>query len=412
MKNIVLLFFVFSFQFTLSAQLCTSDRFTEIPVFDYADLDGDTGLVYGHALNWQGTDQFLKLNIAYPKTSIDTMPKRPLVFLVHGGGFVSGSRNDLNLEVYQFARRGFIAVTIDYRVGLNCTAADTISQEKAIYRAIQDANAAMRYVVSIGDAIGLDTSRIFVGGSSAGAITALSMIYVSQDEIDEVFPTVSGILGNLNNSTNSLTQTFSIKGMFNNWGGITRNFLDISEAVPTISFHGDADSTVYADTAYGGSCRNPQVIYGSIALYQQMLNWGVCNQTTIKPGGGHGVYNNSSESTEFRVSKASCFFKSVMCGSCYSYYTTDSIPATCSYTLSTANNDVKKQVVYPNPFSTNIQVTNLNGDELFTLADVHGKVIYTGRNLAQYNLQSLSSGMYILRITRQGASEVYRLIKS
>lgn len=51
--------------------------------------------------------------MAFPKLFIDTIQKRPLVFLIHGGGFAGGDKSDINNSAFLFARGGFVAVTID-----------------------------------------------------------------------------------------------------------------------------------------------------------------------------------------------------------------------------------------------------------------------------------------------------------
>ena len=84
-------------------------------------------------------------------------------------------------------------------------------------------------------------------------------------------------MGDINNSTNSLTNTFTIKGIFNNWGAVDRDFFEIAEALPTISFHGDADPTVNVDSGFGASCVNPFYTYGTNMIHQRLTQWGVCS---------------------------------------------------------------------------------------------------------------------------------------
>src|SRR5436190_16698936 len=53
----------------------------------------------------------------------------PAVVLVHGGGFVDGSRQDLAAVAEAFARRGYVAVTIDYQLSVgNWFPATTLDQ--------------------------------------------------------------------------------------------------------------------------------------------------------------------------------------------------------------------------------------------------------------------------------------------
>jgi acetyl esterase/lipase len=43
--------------------------------------------------------------------------KRPFILMIHGGGLRGGCRKNLSDECIEFAKRGYIAATIDYRLG-------------------------------------------------------------------------------------------------------------------------------------------------------------------------------------------------------------------------------------------------------------------------------------------------------
>lgn len=69
----------------------------------------------------------------------------------------------------EFAKRG--AATINYRLGRDQSNKD--DQIVASYRAQQDAIAAMRFIVNNANIARIDTNWLFIGGSSAGAVTLL-----------------------------------------------------------------------------------------------------------------------------------------------------------------------------------------------------------------------------------------------
>jgi predicted esterase len=402
----------FFWSLTAHTQICNSPRFTEQLLFSLQDIEIDSNVVYGHALNWQNTNETLSLNLAFPKLSADTMTKRPMVMLIHGGGFVNGDMDDFNTEAYLFARRGFVAATINYRLGMSCFS-DSLSYDKAVYRAMQDANAAMRFMINKSDSLRIDTNWVFIGGGSAGAGTCLSMVYLSQGEMNAIHPTIQPILGDLNNSSNNLTNTFTIKGIFNNWGGVPQEVFQEQEAVPTISFHGDADPVVPVDSAFGSSCVNPPYIYGSNMIHQKLSQWGICSQTIIKPGGDHGVYDQTQAATNFRIGKASCFFKSIMCGTYYSDYTTDSVPAQCSTMLSVSENN-QSYSVYPNPAHSSLSIqTNIPvGDETAYIYNSSGKLVLVSPVKNEITLATLSDGIYFLEIRHEDQTFRYRFIKN
>ena len=65
-------------------------------------------IVYG-----TGDGKELKLNLARPERAEGLLPG--LVY-IHGGGWRDGDRKDYNGEIQEAARRGYVAVTITYRL--------------------------------------------------------------------------------------------------------------------------------------------------------------------------------------------------------------------------------------------------------------------------------------------------------
>ena len=85
--------------------------------------------------------------------------------MVHGGGLIAGDKENFKEVCKEFAKLGFVAVTINYRLSLNCRT-DSISEEKAKYRAQQDVNAAFRFVVQNATSLRVNTAWMFIGDAS------------------------------------------------------------------------------------------------------------------------------------------------------------------------------------------------------------------------------------------------------
>jgi poly(3-hydroxybutyrate) depolymerase len=412
MKQIITIFIITLFAFSTSAQLCTNDsRFTNATYFTDGQISSQLNVNYGNAVDWQGNNVALKLDAYYPTLSIDTLPLRPLILMVHGGGLIGGDKINYTRVCKEFAKRGFVAITINYRLGLNCNT-DTISEEKAKYRAQQDINAAFRYVSANASILRVDTSWMFIGGGSAGSVASLGVVYISQSEWNTFTPILQTLLGNLNSSGNSLTNTFNIKGVFNDWGAMLKTSMQPAEMLPMVSFHGDADSTVAIDSTFGGGCIHVEKSYGSRAMHNLLLANGVCSDLSVKPGGGHGVYQDSMFGTPFRVGRAACFFKSLFCNNCSSFYQTDSITANCSVTTSIDNSvTVNKIQIYPNPFIDKITISNIEGNETFLLFNQFGQIIYSGHSIQTQDFFELPQGIYYLKIETSKTSRTLKLIK-
>ncbi len=114
--------------------------------------------------------------------------RAPVVVLLHGGGFVSGTRQEMSLHAAALARAGYLVATIDYRLvpaelstGLGIVSSDQLV--RAASEAQQDAIRAMQWIRSHARTLGAtrQRSRYAIGGYSAGAITALRVGFRSGD---------------------------------------------------------------------------------------------------------------------------------------------------------------------------------------------------------------------------------------
>ena len=264
---------LFLFLGKANGQYCTTDsRYTEVAYFDTTQLTVGANIQYGIATNYLGNPDTLLMDLYYPNLGIDLSPKRPFVMLAHGGGFSSGNKQagDIKDLCIHLAMRGFVCASINYRLGHDFS---EYGQYKARYRAIQDAKAALRFVVNNANAVRIDTSWLFVGGQSAGSLIALGMAYADQNELDSISLLYNAVatsveLGNLYASGNNLNNTYTIKGVFNNWGGAVESEIDMDEMLPTIAFHGALDTTVQidSDTTFAHYTLN-----GSRALHDDLI---------------------------------------------------------------------------------------------------------------------------------------------
>ena len=206
--------------------LCTIDnRFTEVDYFQESQLNEILDVEYAQALDYQGNLDVLLLDIYMPKQSEDTIDKRPFVLQMFGGGFVTGDKVMMRVDCVELAKKGFVCASINYRLG-------DVQEGRAIYRAHQDAHAAMRWIVDNADIYGVDTNWLFAGGQSAGAIVANYLNYASQDDWNIASPGIEDQLGAIGTSGNNLTTTFDLKGLIINWGSLRIDDVSPSEMIP------------------------------------------------------------------------------------------------------------------------------------------------------------------------------------
>tara|TARA_B110000285_G_C15040019_1_gene571321 strand:+ start:67 stop:1284 length:1218 start_codon:yes stop_codon:yes gene_type:complete len=404
MKKLLLIvnLFLLALSNLVQAQYCSQDnRFTEIEYFSLQDVDSVSNVVYGSAIDYQGTTTTLILDIYFPDQNVDLFNLRPLVLMIHGGGFVAGDKDDRKTECITLAQKGYVAATINYRLGGN-TGPQNI---QAIYRAHQDANASLRYLASNYSTYGIDTNWIFIGGSSAGAITANNVNYTSQNEWNILFPGIETMLGSLDTSGNTYTNSFDLKGIFNNWGAVPINSIQSSEMIPQIAFHGELDQTVDIDTATS--------LIGSRSIHYALLSNNICSDITIDSVGNHGIFTDQAGAI-FRASKASCFFRSVFCNDCQDVYTTDSIPANCSSTVGLGETIILDKILaYPNPVKEVLTIEGVPKNTFVTIYNIMGELIRTEEYINGINFSSLKQGIYVVQVfnSSNGTNNILKILK-
>ena len=127
--------------------------------------------------------------------------QKPALVLIHGGGFAVGNR--FNSRLIQLckdmAKRGWVCVSIDYRLmgdqpkfypiitdthwwsSLPVMTEQEFTKVTAIAAATEDSLAAYQWLIANAETLGIDPTKIAIGGSSAGAATSLLVGYFLDD---------------------------------------------------------------------------------------------------------------------------------------------------------------------------------------------------------------------------------------
>ncbi len=264
----------------------------------------------------------------------DTLKRHPLIVFMHGGAFYFGDKGASTMSTWcrNFAEEGYVTASINYRLGFQFNKA---SIQRCGYMAIQDAHAALRYLVAHAKEYGIDTNAIFVAGTSAGAITALNVAlltnatrpaFVEEQNIDQK-------LGKLEESGNKLHNTFHIKGIANMWGALYDLSVLKNKRIPIISFHGTEDFIVPYDEGYPFSMLKSNLdeklfdkMYGSKAIHEKMKALHIHNKLYPLEGVGHSPYQDLDGTLNhyyyFIQDKIEDFFYDLLCGNCSIAYDT------------------------------------------------------------------------------------------
>jgi predicted esterase len=289
---------------------CSKDENTApVSIFDsYVIKD----IEYAINNDTTGELQHLTLDIYFSRKT-DTSQKNPLVLMIHGGSFQIGDKEWVSESCNLLAEAGFITATINYRLGWrfkNCNDS-TKTLAEANYRGMQDANAALRFLVAHADEYGIDTNWIFVAGESAGAVIALNSSYFSESRVNSHFPLLTQKLGGLHNSGNNYNETYSIKGICNKWGAISdTNLITNKFNLPIISFHGSNDPLVPVEHGYLLEC-NSFPVSGSASIHRQTNASGGISILYLSQNGAH---QPKEYTPEFTMNKTAEFFHHIMSG--------------------------------------------------------------------------------------------------
>lgn len=399
------------------SQTCNGLRYRD---FIFAD-SSVTNVVYGSNVNMSNSTTSLKMDVWMPKA--DTGTNRPLIILMHGGNFLSGSKSGADVLQFSkdFAKMGYIVASIDYRVGMTnfpLGTPDSVDATGSVIRAVHDGKAAIRYfkkdVITNNNHFRIDTSNIFFMGVSAGAITGLHMAYMdSWAEFPLYADTLNhyGLNGGLEGLSGSPGYSSAFRGVIDICGAIKDTSWIAPGNMPAMLFHGDQDNTV----PYGSAIIYLLGVYpllevdGSHSIVPRLQNAGIeyCFEQYIGQDHTPEVSNPLYYDTTLVITRN--FLVHYVCGD----------PLDCNYTTGVGVNNLSALPsvveVYPNPAENNFSVNleRLAGND-FTLEvyDAQGKLILSKENLGNEKVvidtEKLSPGIYFIKVN---AGESLYLLK-
>ena len=221
----------------------------------------------------------LKLDLFLPTQT--TGNKIPLVIFVHGGGFSTGQRSDGHSFCQFLSKNGF-AATISYTLyakekGFGCDV-ELSEKIKAMRIAACDLWQATAFLLKNCSQWHIDSSKIFIAGSSAGAETVLNACFWDYHR--------------MNLFSSNLPSSFRYAGLISGSGALMDINLITKEALlPVLLAHGNADITVPYGTAAHRSCKIDDpgwlMLFGSHSIFDRIRDMDGNVQLITYCGGGH-----------------------------------------------------------------------------------------------------------------------------
>ncbi|MFN0275755.1 MAG: alpha/beta hydrolase [Chitinophagales bacterium] len=178
----------------------------------------------------------LHINIFFPE-GYNKKDSLPCIVYFFGGAFIHGSPAQFEEHCKYFAARGIVAATADYRVisRNNCTAIECV----------KDAKSCIRWLRQNADSLGIDATKIIMGGGSAGGFLCLTAA-IDNAEFEELtddktISCVPDAMVLINPVVNSEEFDFRIKKFPGKAAEINPIKHVVNNLPPAIVFHGTED---------------------------------------------------------------------------------------------------------------------------------------------------------------------------
>ncbi len=400
-KLLNVLFLLFFLSTQLQAANCFGGRYID-SVFQKADVT--RGITYARKQQSDGFYIDLKYDVYEPQG--DTLAQRPVMFLIHGGAYLKlldQSSPDIVLLCNYFVKRGYVAVSIDYRQEPNPLS--LLSEEqmvKAVSRALLDTKEAVDHLVRTyqnGNPYRIDTSRAFLGGVSAGAVSSMFIGFL--DSLTQLSPQYQNwiIQANGPESDSILRHRFDLvkpKAIISISGALLDTSWINTRNIDILLVHGSQDEIVPYNFGHPLNIQALPMLYGGKAMYPRLISQDIRTEFDDWIGRGHVPFLNLDQglnlinypildSTERHIARF-----------CYPLLGCDNLSAIVEQAA------VASLTIFPNPSNGHLKLLlpKYNSKNKWSLIvyDINGKEQYKneipGGGLEFFIPQKLSQGTY------------------
>ena len=399
MKHVFLLMIILtSYVATAQHSTCDGTRYTDNVFTDFTLTEA---VQYGQNTTIGGNDRELFLDVYEPAG--DTEERRPVIVLAFGGSFIAGERADLAPLCESYARKGFVAVTIDYRIfdGPLFPFPDAAVLQDVVVRAIGDMRASVRFLkedAANENLFRIDPDFIMVGGVSAGAITALHAAVL--DETDPIPETLLASIeangGFEGNSSDNFEFDSDVIGIINFSGALNNVTLYDDNDPPVFSVHDDGDTVVPFGDGFATIMGFPIApLEGSAEIHRFVDSLGIQNAlVTIENSNGHVSYFGDPATTVDILDQSSVFMESLICGTI----------------LSTENLQLANTTIFPNPATDRINIESETPVGYVSLYNMTGQLVNNWTQETILDIADVQGGQYMLQI-RDNQNEIISVNK-
>ena len=378
---------VFAINVHISFSQCGNRYKTDLFSVDTASY------TYGENYTYNNILQTLRLDLYLPHG--DTFKQRPCVIFCFGGAFIQGDKKSTELVYFSrlLSQKGFVCASIDYRLD-NSANMSANGESGAIIRAVQDAKAAIRFLKSKSTELGIDTTNFFIGGTSAGGVTAITLGYSQYSDFPSYIQSKIDSLGGWEGHSNILTNTSTVKGLFNFSGAILDTIHIGAGDLPIYLNHATQDATVPFYSGYPLNGQSTTLMHGSGNIAKRMKNLGNYYSIDSFQSSAHPAFATTDFSVLITTTEnlRKFLYKIVGC---------DNVSS------SIVENEVT-EIQIPNPVSNTIYLPTVNKDIDVSLYNLLGtKLLERKTKENRIDISQYSNGIYFLKYNQQ----IIKLIK-
>jgi len=385
----------------IHSQECADGRYFD----EIFTVDVDTNIQFGE--NAQPTlldpDNIQELFLDVYQPEGDTLSARPLIIWAFGGAFVAGSKESPDIVTLSssFAKRGYVCAAIDYRLSADIVVnADVSNVYEAVLKAVHDMRASIRFFykdASTVDDYRIDTTRIFIGGVSAGAIAALQITHFDEltevpAELDSIFNATGGFEGTSGNAAYSE----DIAGVVSLCGALLDTaWINPAITTPIVSMHGTADNVVPygSDTIDILDAKLP--VDGSSSIHDKLDQYGIENDFYTWQWAGHTPFViNPPAEAELYMDTTIWFVRDFL------------YDIVCDGVTSSVNENIDSKhsafTVFPNPNRGNFYIRQDSHDDLsISVFDYVGREVFfqsqIQKGVSHFDIE-LPQGVYTVHL--------------
>jgi para-nitrobenzyl esterase len=370
----------------------------ETEIFEQISL---TEVEYTDVHNWSASNSGLDMDIYQPVG--DEFTERPVLIFAHGGSFYAGDKDspDMVALCESFAKRGYVTASIQYRLTNQLSLLDSNAMIQTVFNAISDMKSSVRYFRKDfeinNNSLKIDTSQIFVGGYSAGAILAVNLgFFNNEDEIPAYLQPIVTNAGGIEGNSGNDGYSSRVSAIINLAGAVyLPSFIDSSD-IPIVSIHAVDDETVAYDCGNALGISFLPILCGSEKIHELAEAALLDNEIYTFLSGGHSapIVNLLEVSIPF---VGDFIYDQLDCNDA---------------TLVVQNEEVF--TAFPNPFDDHFLIKTNDHITDIRLLDIVGNVhfVWHGNSSSiRLNLSKLPSGIYFMQYAQNGTFKVKRVIK-